>query len=77
MKLHANAALSLRQRRRMVLLVIEQGWSIEGGCGGAETSAKTCGKWVSRYRASARERSVGSQLGAGLVANRTDERRSR
>ena len=29
MKLHANAALSLTQRRRMVLRVIEQGWTIK------------------------------------------------
>jgi len=28
MRLHANAALSVRQRRRMVLLVVEQDWSI-------------------------------------------------
>ena len=29
MKLHANAALSLTQRRRMVLRVLEQGWTIK------------------------------------------------
>ena len=29
MKLHANAALSLRQRQRMVLRVLEQDWSIK------------------------------------------------
>ena len=35
MRLHANAALSLTQRRRMVRLVVEQGWSIaaRGGRG--------------------------------------------
>jgi transposase InsO family protein len=50
MKLHANAALSLRQRRRMVGLVVEQRWSIAAAAAVMNTSSKTCGKWVSRYR---------------------------
>ena len=40
MKLHANAALSLTQRRRMVLRVIEQGWTIKAAAAAAETSPK-------------------------------------
>src|SRR5215210_8306872 len=51
MKLHANAALSLTQRRRMVRRVLEQGWSIKAAAAAAQTSSRTCGKWVSRYRA--------------------------
>src|SRR5213080_2546052 len=51
MRLHANAALSLTQRRRMVLRVVEQGWSARSAAAAAETSPRTCGKWVSRYRA--------------------------
>ena len=51
MKLHANAALSLTQRRRMVLRVVEQGWTVRAAAAAAETSLRTCGKWVSRYRA--------------------------
>jgi transposase InsO family protein len=51
MRLHANAALSLTQRRRMVLRVVEEGWSIRAAAAAAETSPQTCGKWVSRYRA--------------------------
>ncbi|HEX2410476.1 MAG TPA: helix-turn-helix domain-containing protein [Solirubrobacteraceae bacterium] len=50
MKLHANAALSLTQRRRMVLRMLEQGWSIKAAAAAAETSSQICGKWVSRYR---------------------------
>ena len=50
MKLHANAALTLRQRRRMVLRVLEQRWSIAAAAAAENTSSKTCGKWVSRYR---------------------------
>ena len=75
MKLHANAALSLTQRRRMVLRVLEQGWSIKAAAAAAETSARTCGKWVARYRA-ARECGLLDRSSAPrLVANRTDERR--
>jgi transposase InsO family protein len=51
MKLHANAALSLTQRRRMVRRVVDEGWSIRAAAAAAETSSRTCGKWVSRYRA--------------------------
>jgi transposase InsO family protein len=51
MRLHANAALTLRQRRRMVLRVLEQRWSIAEAAAAENTRSKTCGKWVSRYRA--------------------------
>ena len=51
MKLHANAALSLNQRRRMVRRVIEGGWSVTKAAEAAEVSDRTCSKWVARYRA--------------------------
>jgi transposase InsO family protein len=51
MKIHANAALTLTQRRRMVRLVVEEGWSITAAAVEHKTSWKTCSKWVSRYRA--------------------------
>jgi transposase len=51
MKLHANAALSLNQRRRMVGRVVEQGWSLTKAAEAAEVSERTCAKWVARYRA--------------------------
>jgi transposase InsO family protein len=51
MQLHANAALSLNQRRRMVGRVIEQGWSLTQAAEAAEVSDRTCAKWVARYRA--------------------------
>ncbi len=50
MKLHANAALSLNQRRRMVCRVIEQRWSLTKAAEAAEVSERTCSKWVGRYR---------------------------
>jgi transposase InsO family protein len=51
MKLHANAALSLNQRRRMVRRVVEHGWSLTKAAEAAEVSERTCAKWVARYRA--------------------------
>ena len=50
MRLHANAALSLTQRRRMVRLVVDEGWSIAAAAAEFNTSARTCSKWVARYR---------------------------
>jgi transposase len=51
MKTHANAALSLNARRRMVRRVLEQGWSVTKAATAAEVSDRTCSKWVARYRA--------------------------
>jgi transposase InsO family protein len=51
MQLHANAALSLSQRRRMVVRVVEHGWSLTKAAEAAEVSDRTCVKWVARYRA--------------------------
>jgi transposase InsO family protein len=75
MKVHANAALSLTQRRRMVLRVLEQGWSIKAAAAAAETSPRTCGKWVSRYRACRAFGLLDRSSAPRVVANRTDERR--
>ena len=75
MKLHANAALSLTQRRRMVLRVIEQGWTVKAAAAAAETSSRTCGKWVSRYRASSESGLLDHSSAPEHVANRTDEQR--
>ena len=58
MKLHANAALSLNQRRRMVGRVLEQGWSLTKAAEAAEVSDRTCSKWVARYRAQGEARAA-------------------
>jgi transposase len=50
MKLHANAALSLKARERMVVAVVEQRRSIALAAEAAGVSDRTCSKWVSRYR---------------------------
>jgi transposase InsO family protein len=75
MKLHANAALSLRQRRRMVWLVVEEGWSLAAAAAQFNTSSRTCGKWVSRYRGG-RERGLRDRSSAPKRQGRqTDPRR--
>jgi transposase InsO family protein len=52
MKLHANAALSLNQRRRLTRRINEEGWSLVEAARAAETSERTAGKWARRQRAS-------------------------
>jgi transposase InsO family protein len=51
MQLHANAALSLNGRRRMVLAVLEQEMSLAQAAERFGISAKTCRKWCRRYLA--------------------------
>src|SRR5919112_3058542 len=75
MRLHANAALSLNQRRRMVRRVLEQGWSLSSAAAAAEVSDRTCAKWVARYRADGELGLLDRSSAPRLVVNRTDERR--
>ena len=75
MQLHANAAVSLIKRRQMVLRVLEQGWTVAEAARAADISSKTCGKWVSRYRADRECGLLDRSSAAKTVANRTDERR--
>jgi transposase InsO family protein len=73
MKLHANAALSLKQRERMVLRVLEHGWSIAKAAEAAEVSDRTCSKWVARYRQEGAAGLLDRSSAPAVVANRTDE----
>ncbi len=75
MQLHANAAASLIKRRQIVRRVLEQGWSVAEAARAAEISSKTCGKWVSRYRASGECGLWDRSSAPKNVANRTDDRR--
>jgi len=75
MRLHANAALSVRQRRRMVLLVVDQGWSIRSAAAEFRTSEKTCSKWVARYREASESGLLDRSSACEVLANRTPERR--
>jgi transposase InsO family protein len=75
MKLHANAALSLNQRRRLVGRVVEQGWSLTKAAEAAEVSDRTAAKWVGRFRVEGEPGLLDRSSAPRLVANRTDERR--
>ena len=73
MELHANAALSFRQRERMVRRVVDEDWSVREAALAAEVTARTAGKWVARYRVEG----VGGLLDRSsaplFVANRSDQ----
>jgi transposase InsO family protein/transposase-like protein len=73
MKLHANAALSFRQRERMVRRVVDEGWSVREAAEAAEVSARTAGKWVARYRSEGIGGLLDRSSAPMLVANRSDE----
>ena len=75
MKLHANAALSLNQRRRLVCRVVDEGWSLTKAAEAAEVSDHTAAKWVARYRAEGDAGLLDRSSAPAVVANRTDERR--
>lgn len=71
MKLHANAALSLNGRRRMVLAVLEQGRSLAEAAKAAGVSDRTCSKWVARYRAEGEAGLLDRSSAPRRVHNRT------
>ena len=73
MRLHANAALTLKQRERMVRHVVDDGWSLARAARAAEVSDRTCSKWVVRYRAAGRSGLTDRSSAPHRVANRTDE----
>lgn len=75
MKLHANAALSLNQRRRMVGRVLEHGWSLAKAAEAAEVSERTCAKWAARYRAEGEAGLLDRSSAPQSIPHRTDEER--
>jgi transposase len=74
MKLHANAALSRNGRRKMVLSVLEHGWSLTQAAEAAGVSDRTCSKWVARYHAEGAAGLLDRSSAPHRVHNRTDER---
>jgi transposase len=70
---NANAALSFRQRERMVRRVVDEGWSVREAADAPEVSARTAGKWVARYRAEGAGGLLDRSSAPMLVANRSDE----
>jgi transposase InsO family protein len=75
MKLHANAALTLNNRRRLVRRVVEEGWSMKAAALAGETSARTAAKWARRYRAEGELGLLDRSSAPREVANRTPDDR--
>ena len=75
MKLHANAALSLKGRRELCRRVVEGERTLSEAAAAAEVSVRCAGKWVGRYRAEGelglRDRSSAPRS----IPHRTSERR--
>jgi transposase InsO family protein len=75
MKLHANAALSLKGRRQLCRRVVERGWTVSEAAAAAEVSVRCARKWVVRYRAEG-ELGLFDRSSAPLsIPHRTSERR--
>ena len=71
MKLHGNAALSWKGRRRLAGRVVVDGWTLRAAAEAAALSVRCARKWVGRYRLDG-ERGLHDRSSAPRrVANRT------
>jgi integrase-like protein/transposase IS481 family protein len=75
MKLHGNAALTLKKRRLLCQRVVEEEWSLTKAAEAAEVSERTAGKWVRRFRDEGELGLLDRSSAACDVHNRTPEPR--
>jgi transposase InsO family protein len=75
MKLHANAALCLNQRRRLARRIDDEGWSAARAAGVHEVSDPTARKWARRYREEGETGLLDRSSAAHQVWNRTPKDR--
>jgi transposase InsO family protein len=75
MKLHGNAALSLKKRELLCRRVVDKGWSLTKAAEAAEVSDRTAGKWVRRFKAEGHAGLLDRPSAAHNVYNRTPEAR--
>jgi transposase InsO family protein len=75
MKLHANAALCLNQRRRLTRRINEEGWSSARAANAHEVSGPTARKWARRHRLEGEAGLFDRPSAAHRVWNRTPEDR--
>ena len=75
MKLHANAALCLNQRRRLARRGNQEGWSAAKVAGAQEVSQPTARKWAERHRAEGEAGLLDRSSAANRVRNRTPDDR--
>lgn len=76
MKLHANAALSLKGRRQLCQRVVGQGWTVSEAAEAAEVSVRCARKWVGRYRADGELGLLDRSSAPAWIPHRTGEQRT-
>src|SRR5215210_2433722 len=75
MKLHGNAALSLKKRQLLVARVVEEDWSLTEAAAAAEVSERRAGEWVRRFRSEGELGLLDRSSAPKRVHNRTSEER--
>ena len=75
MKLHANAALSLKGRRELCRRVVERERTLSEAADAAEVSVRCARKWVARYRAEGELGLLDRSSAPGSIPHRTSEQR--
>jgi transposase InsO family protein len=75
MRLHANAALSLKGRRVLCRRVVDQGWTLTSAAEAAEVSVRCARKWVGRYRGEGELGLLDRSCAPGSIPHRTSEQR--
>jgi transposase len=69
MKLHANAALSLKGRRVLARRVVVEGWTVTEAAAAAEVSVRCARKWAKLHSGSAHARRSGRRAGSRISRN--------
>ena len=75
MKLHANAALSLKGRRRLCRQVVSSERTLSEAAEAAEVSVRCARKWVGRYRAEGELGLLDRSSAPNSIPHRTSEQR--
>src|SRR3954453_3953957 len=75
MKLHGNAALSLKKRQLLVSRVVEENWSLTEAAAAASVSERTAGEWVRRFKAEGAAGLLDRSSAPKSVHNRTPDER--
>jgi transposase InsO family protein len=71
MRLHGNAALSWRGRRRLACRVVVEGWTLSVAASAAGVSVRCARKWADRYRVEGENGLLDRSSAPRRVANRT------
>jgi transposase InsO family protein len=75
MKLHGNAALTLKKRQLLVSRVVAEGWSLTKAAEAADVSERRAGEWARRFRTEGQAGLLDRSSAPKRVHNRTPEDR--